>query len=618
MYRGTRSSKGCWTCRLRRKKCDEGKPACLACQSRSIQCHGYDNKRPEWMDGASREQAELSRIQSAVKNNKRRHRRSVPRVRRTHAEKERNNDVDDMAVGMDGEEQNTDKMISIAQELQSECNNAMHFNLTLDQSILLPTAPPPARTVEEDISPICSLTPTNLLFNRFGRHREAELLMHYLDYVFTLQWRFHIPSVQSGGRGWLLWLLTTTKPLYHAALSLSALHQHSLLNKDGRTRKSRGFNDTLQELNEHHNRALQELQVCVQNSYGSGGEADKRKQIEVLACGVQLISFELFRGGISEWQMHLDAATALVSTMEESRQTQSHTSSSSSSACSTQNSPTHTTWIEEEAEKDEPDALEETALRFLTGVVLWMDVCACASTGRAPHLLHHHHTLLRSNRIDLQNICGCDSWVLIQIAQTASLNGWKLETQSQNSLSVWDLVERGRVIHQHLADGITQVLQDPHTSPSEPNTTSITTQIRKSITLIYAHAAQVYLHTVISGPSPTLPEIRTSVRSTVSHLQELRHLCSDPQAIRGLVWPVCIAGCMAEEPLKGFFRNLIEEVGQEAREFGNLSTVLRVMEMCWDRRRVSGGMGGIGGEEEGGLWDWRRAMEGLRMRVLLI
>jgi hypothetical protein len=37
----TRTRTGCWTCRARRKKCDETRPSCLACRSLNLQCEGY-------------------------------------------------------------------------------------------------------------------------------------------------------------------------------------------------------------------------------------------------------------------------------------------------------------------------------------------------------------------------------------------------------------------------------------------------------------------------------------------------------------------------------------------------------------------------------------------------
>ncbi|KAF8680076.1 GAL4-like Zn(II)2Cys6 (or C6 zinc) binuclear cluster DNA-binding domain [Rhizoctonia solani] len=37
----TRSTTGCFTCKIKRKKCDEAKPHCLRCQKSNIQCPGY-------------------------------------------------------------------------------------------------------------------------------------------------------------------------------------------------------------------------------------------------------------------------------------------------------------------------------------------------------------------------------------------------------------------------------------------------------------------------------------------------------------------------------------------------------------------------------------------------
>ena len=39
---------GCWTCRSRKVKCDESKPACFQCCSKNIHCEGYF-VRLQWM-----------------------------------------------------------------------------------------------------------------------------------------------------------------------------------------------------------------------------------------------------------------------------------------------------------------------------------------------------------------------------------------------------------------------------------------------------------------------------------------------------------------------------------------------------------------------------------------
>lgn len=62
----SRSSKGCWTCRLRRKKCDESWPACKRCQKLSLPCDGY-GMRPAWMDGGVLERERATMTQEMVR-----------------------------------------------------------------------------------------------------------------------------------------------------------------------------------------------------------------------------------------------------------------------------------------------------------------------------------------------------------------------------------------------------------------------------------------------------------------------------------------------------------------------------------------------------------------------
>lgn len=53
---------------------------------------------------------------------------------------------------------------------------------------------------------------------------ESVLVMHFLDYVFPLQYPMYKPKLSEGGRGWLLPCLIQIKPLYHAALASSTYH----------------------------------------------------------------------------------------------------------------------------------------------------------------------------------------------------------------------------------------------------------------------------------------------------------------------------------------------------------------------------------------------------------
>ncbi|KXH26360.1 hypothetical protein CSAL01_11358 [Colletotrichum salicis] len=162
----SRSSGGCWTCRIRHRKCDEVSPTCKECTDRHILCHGY-GAEPEWVKNPAKLQAELQRIKHAVKQNFRRTRK-----------------------------------------LQASSTRSSTRAAT----------EPSGETLEE-----------SAIFSPGGsEYREAELLTYYLDYIFPLQYAYYVDKPALGGRGWLFWLLSKQGPLRQAAFTLSALHQHAM------------------------------------------------------------------------------------------------------------------------------------------------------------------------------------------------------------------------------------------------------------------------------------------------------------------------------------------------------------------------------------------------------
>jgi hypothetical protein len=541
------------------------------------------------MDSESLKRAELKKAKDAVKQNRKRRRTEANQLRSDEelANTEEPTVVQDASYGEQCGQADGPSDISETRPGPSEVD---YSPLTFHEG--------PSQ------SPSIAPTPTATTYFRFGYHREAELLMHYLDHVFALQFRFHTPSVANGGRGWLLWLLTETKPLYHAALSLGALHQHSLLARSARGQR---YHDTLNELNEHHNRALQELQIFLQSSYevSTGAGSGRKRRLQILACGVQFISFELFRGGTSQWQVHLDALATVVRGMDSLED-------DASPGIHDPGTPSGS----------EPHRLESNAENFLVGAVLWFDIMSCASTNEAPRLRTEALDLLQG-QIDLANIIGCRPWVALAVGDIAALSAWKTEAISTSSLSFWKLFEQGDPIRKRLRDGIASLRAEIDESFAALGLSHLGTMgaylvlanpgvqqeaLKRAITLVFAHAAQVYLNTVISGADPKLDDVRNSVVDTMNALQELQFIC-DAQALRNLIWPICIAGSMAEDvPTQSYFGSLIQDLGEEAHAFGNTTDTLRIMQKCWASRDKNGSE----------CWDWAAAMESLGQRVLLV
>lgn len=108
--------------------------------------------------------------------------------------------------------------------------------------------------------------------------------MHFLDHVFPLQYPMYKPSIAEGGRGWLLSLLFETKPLYHAALALSAFHRRVFMKTSsiGVYRVS-----TLSQEEDH-------LEICLKLVRQSAQFSCQNYPLGIAASVVQLIFFEVF------------------------------------------------------------------------------------------------------------------------------------------------------------------------------------------------------------------------------------------------------------------------------------------------------------------------------------
>lgn len=188
---------------------------------------------------------------------------------------------------------------------------------------------------------------------------------------------------------------------------------------------------------------------------------------------------------------------------------------------------------------------------------------------------------------------------MVLIREIAVLWDWKRRTVERGVLRVRKLERETIDIERRLYDGLER-LSEGHSS--SPNTRNDRGTVVRRITHAYAHAAKVYLKVLVSGPNPDLPEIIESVSSTLTALETL----PERQLLRNVVWPFCIASCMARDGQRQGIRDLASASGVHREVFGSSWRAVEVMEMCWKMRD--------GGES----CDWFNAMEALGYHVLLV
>ncbi len=615
----SRSNTGCWTCRIRHKKCDENVPICGACEIRDLPCHGYGEK-PEWLDGGEAERKEVFRIKAAVKANLKRRRISKssmasasPPTEITERASRKNGDLP--ALLLVGESSSEGELLT-GQSHHLETSNTPNSSALPSKQASTALSIPQNHDIKSCDERQSSVSPhlqtlgeemaaPSLLSLTIPSYREAELLMHYLDYVFPLQFRFHTPDLASGGRGWLLWLLVKTGPLHRAALSLSALHQYVLLGYVSGEQHA--------ELIMYHAQALKDLHVFLRDIRDSGNLDDLSQQIGVLACGVSLISFEvdilrfsfrtqltpftqLFRGGGNDWKPHLNALVSLSSISNAQGAREITTRSVEAFEAGTHAMTDISHW-------------QTAALRFLRPVVVWFDLLSCASTGAAPQM--PYRALLEDNAVDLESVMGCQNWVMKAIGDLADLHAWKSHARQSGTLSMPHLVSRSREIELRLEQGLDSL--DLPSSLSAEKLASPTfglpfekprSSTSKLVTSIFATGALVYLHTIVSGALCALPEMQQAVSRTEIAIGRML----DPQMIRGLIWPICITACMAGPKQQQVFERALRMAIGSSRDFGNCETALQILEKCWRIREL----------DRNRECDWRTAMTEMGICVLLV
>ncbi|CAG8031893.1 unnamed protein product [Penicillium olsonii] len=490
---------GCWTCRVRHKKCDITLPICRECSDRNVQCHGY-GPRPTWMDGGSEEKKEKSRIKTAINQHVRRLRKMRNRAKPAPA---------------------------AGDETESTMN---------------PAGSPAG-------SPLVSIESStqDTIFDP----QSACLLMHYLDQVFAWQFPYFCYTSRLGNRGWLLYLLMKRGPLYHAVLSLSSLHQSAILGSEEEFQQK-------EKALEHHSRALREFCKFMGEERGRLLD-DNARLAEFLACSLIMISC-----GEHDWLLHLDAVIGVIHSLSpESIFTANSLSDSQSGMTRVHH---------------------QEGLEFLLATMVSLDLFACLPTGRVPQL--PYQKWLQIPEIQISDLLSCENWVMMIIGDLACFGQWKKVQEEGNALDVSEMTRRGGEIKARLTTGIEELdlIRDVRiASPYSSTCTNLSLQKENYepqtswVTRMYALACLVLLHTTVSGPLPTLPEIRETVSRSIVELQGRPRAYS----LTGLVWAICVVGCMAQADHQLLFEDLMADLVRHSARFGNLGTVLKTMRSCW-------------------------------------
>lgn len=406
---------------------------------------------------------------------------------------------------------------------------------------------------------------------------QMEHIFYYFEHVRQLQYAFTGNS--EANITYSLVLQHPQGPVANAISALASLH-FSLI------RIAHGFeapNPTLE-----HSPAIRFYdsahQQIYRNKQATLSESDAN-------AAIHMLSFSLMSGGVTDWRPMLDIASEWLV------RTGITTSDNPKLMMINMNEPS----------------------RLALKATIWCDIMSTLALKTTPKHLTFYRRLFRresgywgltqqgigdESALRMDSLTGCPDEVLLGIAEIATLSCWKTQELRKGSLSMRELIRRGDVIDRHLRTQTETVLSaEGDQTPLHPELSSMVAEhgnvqnsppghagtslpaddTRRIVADIFREAAILYLHTVLSDPNPGVPEIVNSIDVIVQLLNRLPVSNID----RCLVFPICLAGCLVDDPMKREF--LTSRLQGQHDGFGNTSQTLRVMQTAWQKRDNQGG-----------------------------
>ncbi|KAF2640796.1 hypothetical protein P280DRAFT_507397 [Massarina eburnea CBS 473.64] len=585
-------SDGCWTCRLRRKKCDKQHPTCKTCNTLEITC-SYGPK-PAWMDGGHQQRQKTEWLKNEIKRKATYRREKANANIKTGDLRKATHDVTDT------------RKFDVVFDMVMEGNLAPIE--TMDDVMGMTggrTGTPTAGSGETAFTPFSLLPSRNHQWSendctcciKQSPDIETDFITKYFDFVFPALFPFYRPALFETGRSWLLALLGKSKVAYHSTVGLSCyFFTMALTGADVEGEHDNCKELRWEEVEQQTNKCFESIRtdMLTLNLKSRDTEATNLERVHMMESVVQVLIFEIALGNSAPWNSHLPPAFALLDEImtisDPSALSQAQSQSYLTTTLLSIGSPLWTrpgygTYVWS------PD---QTGFRFCAGFLLFIDVIASTALRQSPKLLKYHADILTEMddgifaisdaEVRLSSIVGCRNWVVRSIARVAALEAWKLEQINEKRLSVVEMVGRAEGIAAELRTGILGIQNGAmesglgmmeHRAPFDmrPNPHDSARS-----TIIWAHAAQLYLAVVVSGWQMS----NTEVRANVTRIIELLTTVPAYQ-LRAFAWPLCVAGCLALGEEESFFTALVSNQGK-VYTAGALDDVRQIMRRVWQRR----------------------------------
>ncbi|CAI7664015.1 unnamed protein product [Penicillium bialowiezense] len=574
-----RSRSGCYTCRLRRKKCDENHPHCSACANLQVECN---YKRPVWWTDPTLRRSRKEQIKNTIKQTKMRERNGnnsshlnrhhgVPSVMPTSP-------VDEYGPLYDEpREVFTSQLptpglgsapygpyvpsyeVDVRTERQTFVNDVplRHDSSTSTFSSFAPpqlSAPMPtfagdewfrdeyfahagAHEVvsQEIVDPTLDKTYSLLQSNIPVSEHDRPLLDHFIHNVL----RQIFPVLEAHGKGNLrakaiLRALETNKCYLHCCLSVASIHL--------KTTEGLGGEHIDNDIMRHRYEAISQLCQALGEDVNHG---------EILDATLAMIFFHCSFGPLDDclpdipWFDHFQAASNLVTRLE----------------------------LPTALVQDSNGSLETPFSMTLTS---WIDILGATMMGKTPQFAHQYRSkYLGQTMSGLRELMGCDDKVMYLISEITCLDSLKTEGRIDEAT----VCSHVQMLGEQLS--FTEPADPTLENPYNPTTGAIQPEIlTKTISHIFRLAARIYLCSLVPGFDRSHKSNEALIAAVTNALQFIP--MGSYGYDRSLVWPLLITGVFStpSSPFRAVLAQRSEELGDYG-DLGSFGRMHRLLQEVW-------------------------------------
>ncbi|KAK1769628.1 transcriptional regulatory protein pro1 [Phialemonium atrogriseum] len=593
-----RSRTGCYTCRLRRKKCDEGSPMCTACKHLGLVC---EYKRPMWWSNNEARRKHKDDIKMIIKRKKLSEKAShtiqtsigsppgLSHSLPTSAtftdpvDRTRSASIDSQFAFNFSSPQSshhefapfTPQMhpefmfggyspyeVDIKTERQMFVNDVptLRESTTSTFSAAYPTPPPPG-TVMPSFPPEGEWT-EQVYSERRESLTEETYNVNSFDFAHGAPMTSSQLALELNERDQQLlhhfvqYVLPTIFPILES-------NQHGSVASDlilPALQYNTGYLHCCLSIAAQHYKAAMGLQgedidgdimrhryVTISSLCEALNRDENHQQILEAALG--LIFFQCGVGRVEDslpdipWHQHFQAAVSLVQKLDLPRIV------------------------------SDPNEHSAAQTPFNMTLTSWIDIIGATMRGRAPTFAHTYrekHLSQTNSSLGLRELMGCDDRVMYLISEIACLEALKADGMDDITLC-----QHVHVLGDQI--GFTEMGDTPLKIASDANGVLDPKQLGKNMTSAFRLAARIYLCSLVPGFSPSQASCIGLVEKLTTVLQ---HIPSGPAGFdRSLAWVYLVGGSVSApgSSFRAHFDERIAQLGDLANfgSFGRVGCLLR-------------------------------------------